>query len=107
MTILMYAGATVFTLGMVAMTIAGIRMLLDDGPLAATIVALIGIPLVATLCVMLFMAIGSSNSPILASLKRGEWACTAGHSVTTMVLVGKVMVPSQRFVCDQYGRVMQ
>lgn len=47
-------------------------------------------------------------SPILATLKKSEWECTASHTerYTTTMLIGKITVPMQntRTVCDRYER---
>lgn len=37
-------------------------------------------------------------------LKKDEWHCTDHHMVTTMVMVGKVMVPQTYSVCDNWKR---
>lgn len=65
----------------------------------------LGLPLGAVLAALPWMFIAEARSPDLVTLKKGYWACTASHQVTTMVLVGKVMVPQTRSECDAYGKI--
>ena len=52
---------------------------------------------------VIYASIMESRMPHFQLNKR-DWACTAAHEETTMVLVGKVLVPSTTTVCDQYSR---
>ena len=38
------------------------------------------------------------------SLVKSEWTCTKSHNLSTVVLVGKVIVPQNNTVCDNYQR---
>lgn len=38
-------------------------------------------------------------------LRKDQWVCTISHTETTYVMVGKVLMPSFRQVCDEYKRV--
>jgi len=64
----------------------------------------LGLPIMAFFAVMPWAFIIDAKSPDLATLKKRQWACTASHDETTMVLVGKVMVPQRRPICDAYSR---
>lgn len=39
------------------------------------------------------------------SLQKDGWACTKSHQVTYLHMVGKVMIPQHRTVCDTWERV--
>lgn len=64
----------------------------------------LGLPLMAFMAALPWAFIHDSQSPDLATLKKGQWACTGSHDETTMILVGKVIVPQHRTVCDAYSR---
>lgn len=76
----------------------------DRNITAGALIILVGLPLGALLAILPWALAAQSRSPDLAVLKKGQWACTATHSETHMQLVGKVMVPQTRRVCDAYGR---
>jgi hypothetical protein len=106
---LVYAAAFLFSVGLGGATLVMLWMAAEDfGLLGTALCGAIGLPLIGTLIFLLFSAIHSEHSPILATLHKGEWACVESHrqTVTTYVLVGKVMTPvtSVRRVCDQYAR---
>jgi hypothetical protein len=65
--------------------------------IAATFVGWIVIAIVG--CI--YMAISSTSSPDLVTLKKGEWSCI--HSHIEYRLVGKILVPAD--VCDTYQSV--
>jgi hypothetical protein len=109
MTAVLEIGAGVLMLGLLALLGCFLWMLWnEEGSLATAIAAMIGLPLICGFGYAIFGAIGDRDSPILAELHKGEWACTSAHIqvITTYVSTGKVMVPvvSSYKVCDAYAR---
>lgn len=41
----------------------------------------------------------------MIELRSDRWGCTASHTTTSMIMVGKVWVPQTHRVCDQYSRI--
>lgn len=56
-------------------------------------------------CVLAIVAVIASvaMSPKLELIEK-DWTCTKHHSRTTMIMVGKNMVPNVSKVCDRYER---
>ena len=57
----------------------------------------VGIPL------GIWALINDYNKPTF-SLQKDAWHCTNAHLETTMIMVGKVLVPSHTNICDQWSR---
>lgn len=74
----------------------------------ALAVLLLGWPVGCFMGTAPWMMRAENKSPILATLHKGQWACTAAHTSTstTYVKSGSAMVPvtTSRRVCDQYSR---
>lgn len=107
---IVYILSALWAAGCLAVAIGvGFYMWRDIGRIAGVVFWITMTPLCALLGAVPFMAIADAKSPTLATLKKGQWACTARHSetVTTMVPAGKVLVPNTttRVVCDQYTRL--
>jgi hypothetical protein len=76
--------------------------------MAAAIVGL-GLPMGAVMAVLPWGFIQDSQSPDLAVLKKGQWACTATRLETTLMPIstGKstILVPTTHSVCIAYSAV--
>jgi len=81
----------------------------DDGRWMAALFFAIGLPVGAVLAVLPWWAIAGTKSPDLATLKKGQWACTASRLETTMMPVstGKttMLVPTTYSVCVTYSKL--
>jgi hypothetical protein len=68
---------------------------------------LVGLPVLVLLAGLPFAFIVHETGPVLVTLLKSEWHCSASHqeTTTTYIQVGKVMVPSTTThdVCDQYS----
>lgn len=109
MTVVLYILAAMFSLGCAAATVWLLYTLWqEESPVAAVIAGLIGVPLAVFLVALPFFIIAKRNSPVLATLHKGEWTCTAMHhaTTTTYVMSGKVLIPitTSHSVCDEYRR---
>ena len=102
MTTIAYILAGVFGVGVLALSTAFMASI--EGWESKAIAACFFIPIVPLVIAVPFLFIGYINSPVLATLHRGEWFCTDSRTVTSMVMVGKVMVPQVRRVCVEYRR---
>jgi hypothetical protein len=56
-----------------------------------------------TISILIYNAWQDSNRETF-SLVKADWECTQGRTYTTMVLVGKILVPETRTECVQYTR---
>jgi hypothetical protein len=90
--------ATMFAVGVIGFALWAIAFIfMEADNLLITIAAfLTGLPIACLLAFIPFAMIADAESPILVSLRKGEWECTASHRV----FVGKTLVTK----CDQYNR---
>lgn len=61
--------------------------------------------LVAFVLVFAGFSIYDSYTAETFSLRKDSWNCTQSHKETYLQVVGKVMVPVTRTVCDNYVRI--
>ncbi|MEO0828843.1 MAG: hypothetical protein AAFY03_00080 [Pseudomonadota bacterium] len=107
---IVYVLSAMWSIGWVGFPIfGGIALLKDEFDRGMGFaVLLIGTPLGAVFAVLPWEGIAAQSSPDLATLKKGEWACTQTKIVNSMMPVsnGKTttMVPTTSSVCVQYSR---
>jgi hypothetical protein len=106
-TTLLYLLAAAWAVG----TLGGVFMFLRDmceTAIGRVFGACIGVPIWAVLGLGPVALVQHESGPVLATLLKSEWRCTASHAETTTSFVksGDVMVPitSTTNVCDAYGR---
>lgn len=104
MTAVAYALSAMWVVGLLGLTAYMVVELCDE-LLARVATALVALPVWAVLGFAPFLLVQESSGPELATLLKSEWRCTAAHTSTIHILVGKVMVPSTSTVCDAYGRL--
>jgi hypothetical protein len=90
--------ATMFAVGVIGFALWAIAFIfMEEENLLISIAAfLIGFPFACLLAFMPFAIRADAESPILVSLRKGEWECAASHRV----FVGKTLTTK----CDQYNR---
>lgn len=109
MIILCYVLATLWALGLLGCVIWGcLNDFMFDSWIGRTIWLLICLPLWVTFGLGPFALIEHEAGPVEATLLKSEWQCSASHqeTATSMIMVGKVMVPTTitSNVCDQYNK---
>lgn len=91
--------------GCVGLTVYLVWFLFDEGDNGMAVAALLlGLPFAVVIAALPWGVMADIRSPDLVTLKKGDWGCTTSHSETSMILAGKVLVPTTRRVCDGYGR---
>lgn len=94
-----------WTLGVVLGYVLSLRALWQEGEKRVTAVTLLlGLPVAFFMAAAPWMIMENEKSPIVESLRKSEWQCTAHSTITTYVMVGKVMTPMTTEVCDRYDR---
>lgn len=73
-----------------------------DKLIGGLLISLTGICLAALIAIPVLLYFDSKKPTF--SLKKADWACTAAHRETDMVMVGKVLVPQTSIICDQWTR---
>jgi hypothetical protein len=98
-----------WSIGWVALAIWAAAFLIAEGEwVPGILAALIGFPIAIFVALLPWAIAQDIASPDLATLKKGEWACSATRTETTMMPItsGKTttMVPTTRSVCTAYVR---
>lgn len=105
MDIILYILAVLWSIGCVGITLAVIYWLWRDREIGVAIaVLLIGLPLMSIMAILPWALIAKQNSPVLATLHKNEWTCSASHEETRLVMIGKILMPQKHEVCDTYTR---
>lgn len=70
----------------------------DENPVwvAVIIITIVLVPVV-------YLAVVDARRPGF-ELKKQDWVCTKGHEDTRWIMSGKVLVPMNETVCDQWSR---
>lgn len=81
----------------------------EDGFFTWIIELVVGAPLAILIAAIPWFALTEATSPILATLKKGEWVCRSSHSDSTLVpmVTGNttILMPISERKCDEYVRL--
>ncbi len=103
MTTILYIFATMWAVGILAL--AGYFLFPLEDRLVKAVAVCFVVPIASFMIFVPFSVIHRKDSPILATLRKGEWSCTDSRVATSMVMVGKVMFPRTTRVCVEYRSV--
>ena len=106
MTVIFLTLAFLWSVGCIGMTLFVIvSVWRDDQRGVAAAILLIGLPLMAVMAYLPWGYLAHRESPVLATLHKTEWECSVSHKETKLVMIGKILSPQTRTVCDAYTRV--
>ena len=97
--------SVMFSLGCVGGTLFfGYYLWTDREKMFSLLIIFIGLPVACLVAALPWALLDRAGRPDLATLKKLEWHCTDSHQEVTVVTTGRVVVPINQSVCDQYER---